>query len=290
MRSLPVVRISAALALCVALGGASRRESFAESEAQQRSQSFAGARSLVVDNWRGAITVTAHDGDRLELGLTETVEARTPEDLARARREVKLELGAEGGAVRAVVDGPFRCRDGSWGFSGRQHERQYRVTYDFAVRVPRAIALDLSTVDAGEVRVAGTRGDFAVRNVNGGVEMIDVAGSGSAAAVNGEVRVRFARNPAAACSFKSVNGDVEVAFRPGLRADFFFDTMNGEAYSDFPFVLQPLPARLAADPEREDGMRVYRSQRVYAVRVAGGGPPIELETLNGDILIRNQER
>ena len=287
MRSLPVVRLSAGLALFLVLGGAGRRESLPLAESRRLSESFAGARSLVVDNWRGAITVAAHDGERLELEIAETVAARSPEDLARARREVTLELGADGGAVRAVVDGPFRCRDGSWGSWGRRGELPYRVTYDFTVQVPRAIDLDLRTVDEGEVRVEGTRGGFAVRNVNGGVELADVGGAGRAEAVNGAVRVRFARNPTAACVFKSVNGDVDVAFRPGLAADFFFDTMNGEAYSDFPFVLQPLPAR---HQEERNGMRVYRSERVYAVRVAGGGPEIELETLNGDILIRNRER
>ena len=92
--------------------------------------------------------------------------------------------------------------------------------------------------------------------------------------------------PTGACDFSTVNGDVDVSLRPGLAADAQVKTMNGEAWSDFPFTT--LPAAEVVRSER-GGKTVFRSQSAK-LRIAGGGPLLSFETLNGDILIRRVER
>ena len=153
---------------------------------------------------------------------------------------------------------------------------------DFMIQVPRAIDIELRTVNSGEVRVRDVKGRYLVRNVNGGIEMQRVAGSGTAHTVNGPVRVSFTENPREGSSFKSVNGDIELRFAAGLSADFRFKTFNGGIYSDY--AVTALPPR-SIEQVNQGGKRIYRADRFTSARVGSGGAEITLENLNGDIRI-----
>jgi DUF4097 and DUF4098 domain-containing protein YvlB len=174
-----------------------------------------------------------------------------------------------------MVDGPFRH-----GSSG------YHAAYDFTLRVPKDIRLDLRTVNRSKITVRGTSGDFAISNVNGGIEMNDVQGSGTVHTVNGPVKVIFARNPAGPTSFKSVNGTLDVSFRPGLNADVKMKTLNGGLFTDFPVSELPIAG---TQTEWRNGKFVFRN-RMAGVRIGAGGPELSFETLNGDVLIKNREK
>src|SRR5260370_32982266 len=104
--------------------------------------------------------------------------------------------------------------------------------YDFEIKVPAATVLLLGAVNSGEVRVDNTTGDFDVGNVNGGIEMNEVAGSGPVHTVNGKISAVFSRNPAKECSFKTINGAIEASFRPNLSADVRVKTVTRHAYTD----------------------------------------------------------
>jgi DUF4097 and DUF4098 domain-containing protein YvlB len=126
-----------------------------------------------------------------------------------------------------------------------------------------------------------------VRNVNGDIEMNNVAGSGTARTVNGPVIVSFRQNPRENSDFKTVNGNVELRFAHDLSADFRFKTFNGGIYSDFP--VTALPVR-AIQAEHKGGKAVYRADRFTGARVNAGGPEIQIENLNGDIrILENHE-
>jgi DUF4097 and DUF4098 domain-containing protein YvlB len=192
----------------------------------------------------------------------------------------------EGGLVQLTADGPFRCHcaDNSVSFHGRQ---LYDFAYDFKIRVPRDVALDLRTVNKSHISVEGTAGDFKINNVNGGIEMREIEGSGSVHTVNGPVKVTFARNPRGASSFKSVNGTLDVSFRSGLNADVKMKTFNGGMYTDFPVTTLPLESN---PPEHVNGKIVFRRNRMTGVRIGSGGPELSFDTLNGDVLIKNREK
>ena len=246
-----------------------------------------GVRDLVIDNVSGNIEVSAGTGADVEVEVTRTFKAWSEERLAIARREVKLEVTQEGGLLRYLVDGPFRCHSNGGGncvnFDGHQ---LYSFRYDFKVRVPRSIKLELYAVNSSHIKVEGTAGDFKISNVNGGIEMLDIEGQGSVHTVNGPVVVTFARNPTGAVSFKSVNGKLDVAFRSALNADLKLKTFNGGLYTDFDVSNQPLTVQ----PEQVNGKFVWRRNRATSVRAGAGGPELSFETLNGDVLIKNREK
>ena len=273
-----------------------------DSERIQRSLNFTGAgpHRLDIDNVTGSIQVAAYDGNAVELNVTRTLEAATQERLEAARKEVTLDIREDPSLISLYVDGPFRdCNcgrdrnrnrddDGDRRRNGsRWRDRQYEVRYDFVLKVPRQVGLTLSTVNRGDIKIEGTTGDFEVTNVNGGIEMLDIAGSGRVGTINKDVKIVFRTNPSGPSSFKTLNGDVVVTFQPPLTADLRMKTFNGGMYTDFDTTALPT---LTPVSERKNGKFVYKSDRAAGVRVGGGGPELRFETLNGDIRILQRRK
>ncbi|HET9767587.1 MAG TPA: hypothetical protein VFS60_12110 [Thermoanaerobaculia bacterium] len=254
----------------------------ARDRTEQSFQLPAGAGKVVVDNVAGNVRARAVDGDTVRIVAVQQAHATSAANLEVARREMPLRLSQHGDTVIAFVDSPFRDERGR--LQGPWDDLPYRVLYDVEVEVPRRAAVELSTVLDGDVELAGTDGAFLVRNVNGAVGVRDVGGAGKAITVNGELAVRFRRNPNGPCEFGNVNGDVDVTFQPGLAAEVRFKTLNGEGWSDFPYTLVPL--RPEVSESRRDGRYVIKSDWSQGIRIGNGGPQLSFGTVNGDVLIR----
>ena len=239
-----------------------------------------GERKLIVENINGTIKVTGDSGQDVRAVIRETITADTPEILATARNEVRVEMKQEGNTVRLYLDGPWRDR--------REHRRNegYRFRHEFEVQVPRDIDIEVKTVNAGKpLEVTNVRGNFTVRNVNGGIEMKDVAGQGSAETVNGPINVSFVQNPRQPSSFKTVNGAIEVAFQPDLSADMRLSTLHGDGWTDFEY--QPLAAAVETQTDKSGkGFRFRISDRNKRLRIGSGGIEHSFQTVNGSITIR----
>jgi hypothetical protein len=261
-----------------------------DTERVQRSLAFTGSGPyrLEIDNVFGSIEIAAHDSQAVELTVTKTLSARTAERLEAARREVTLDVKEEPGLISFFVNGPFRdC----WQ-QQREHrgwrDTGYRVRHDFVLRVPRRIALYLRTVNNGDIKIEGTSGEFDVANVNGGIEMLDIEGTGKVHSVNKDLRVVFRANPSAPSSFGSVNGDLIICFQPTLAANLRLKTFNGGLYTDFDTTMG-LPAMVPVS-ERRGGKFIYKTDKSVGVRVGAGGPELRFETLNGDIRILQRQK
>lgn len=242
-----------------------------------------GPGEVVVDNVFGPIKVIGYGGKDVLLVAHKTVYAKSEDKAARAQEEVKLDIQEKGRTVDIYVDGPFRER-GRRGFHSWR-DPGYEVHYAFELKVPFKTDVAVSTVTDGDVEVGGVEGEFDVHNVNGKVRLTDVAGSGGAETVNGELRVGFRSVPSGRCTFKTLNGDLVLTLPEGTSADFRLKTFNGDAYSDFP--VTSLPARPPVRNESK-GKFVYKSDRSFGVRTGKGGPEIALDTMNGDILIKKR--
>lgn len=256
-------------------------------EKQTIQKTFSSAKRIEVDNVNGSIRVVGYGGREVQLTVYETLTADSKEKLEQARQEIKLDISTPSeGTLRLYVDGPFRCkcRDGSVSF--HEHEPGYTFRHEFEIKAPRDAAIYLRNVNGGAIKVEDIAGDYDVKNINGGVEMLETAGSGKAYSLNGGLKVLFRSNPRAESYFGSLNGRVELFFQPNLSADLRMKTFNGGIYSDFE--VTPLPAR-AATTERRDGKLVYRADRFTSGRVGNGGPEIKLDGFNGDIRILKRQ-
>jgi hypothetical protein len=250
--------------------------------------SGATLRRLQVDNVFGTIRVRAHGAPTVVMTARERLVAADPSWAERARAEVELQASESDGVVDLYVDGPFRGCDCDRDRAGertrwRRGERvRYTVAYDFEILVPAGLELELSTVNDGDIRVEGVRGELDLSNVNGGIDVDGAQGGGRIVTVNGDVTVRFAAGPARAASFETVNGDIEVRYATEPDADVYLKTMWGDLRTEFPFEELPVTPEVE---RREDGRFVIRSEQWSAVRLGAGGPKLSFETLNGDVVI-----
>jgi hypothetical protein len=237
---------------------------------------------LEVDNVWGSIRVTGYDGAAVEMVANKTIRAATQDKLQAARQEAKLDIQDKTNTISIFVDQPGHERS-TRNFS-RSHwdDPGYEVAYDFQIRVPRAAAVHVWTINDGDIRVENTTGDFEVHNINGDVDVDGVSGSGSARTINGRVKVKFDNNPRQESSFASINGDIEVTFQRNLSADLRFKTFHGGVFTDFQTTGLPTAP---ATPERRNGKFVYKSNGFSSVRVGNGGPEMEFEGFNGEIRI-----
>ena len=199
----------------------------------------------------------------------------------RPREEVSLDITEDGNTIELYVDGPFRQSEDRKNVK-MTGDPGYEVHYDFDIKIPFQTELCLHTVTEGQISVKNFVGDFDIKNVNGRIIMTDISGSGIAHTVNGKVEASFVENPKTDCSFKTLNGDVRLLFQPGLSADFRIKSFTGDAFSDF--AVSYLPSK-PGTTYRDKGKYVYKSDKMTGIRIGKGGPEIEMDTMNGDILI-----
>jgi hypothetical protein len=283
------VSILASLLALAALPGGAHAELPDNVETTHHTLHFSGSdpHVLEVRTIFGAIAVEAYDGKDVELTVRKTIRAKNPEQLAAAQRDVKLELADSAGTVSAIgryiyghscgVDpGPY---DRKW--------PQYAVVFDFTIRVPRDTQLVLCAVNESVVTVKGTRADFDISNVNGRIDLTEIAGSGEVVTVNGGIKASFVAAPRSNSRFRTVNGDLVLTMPTTFAADLDMKTFNGGLFTDFEVTPRPIKMSL---PERKDGKLVYETNPYATVRIGNGGPVITLDTLNGDVRVLRRTR
>lgn len=236
---------------------------------------------VAVNNVWGPISVKGISGNIVKARIHKTIEARSGQQRQLAIEEVVLDISMEDNLLEFYVDGPFRehhpkNRDRHW------HSRKYHVIYNFELEVPRDVSVDIQTVNDGDIIIEGIHGNYHVENINGGICMKGLRGSGKAYALNEDLICTFDRNPERNSRFGSLNGDVRLYFQDPLSAQFAMKTFNGDAFTDF------ILTHVASDPEiieKKNGKTVYKFIHRYCAQAGKGGPRIELDGFNGDLLI-----
>ncbi len=268
----------------LAAGAADWRDwKYEDNETLTRSFDVRGSgRKLLVDNISGFIHVTGYDGTQIQVNVHKHIQARSPEAVQDAKRDVKLDMSQQGSFVRLYEDGPFRGSNGT-NYRGEDYYG-YRVNFDYEIQVPRETELSLKNITS-EITVKRTIGNFEIHGLNGGIDMDEVAGSGTVRTLNGKLRVAFAKNPERDTEFHTLNGAMDVYFKEPLNADLHFKTLNGGVYADFD--VTPLPGVTQASEQR-NGKFYYRSNRNGSARAGKGGPALTFDGLNGAIRLHTK--
>jgi len=246
-----------------------------------------GERAVEIENVFGSVHVVGGTGDQIEVVIRQEITADDAAALARAKDEVRLDVEETAGRLTLSQDGPFRDEDGRTG-RHRRHgwDRDYEVSWDWEVTLPRDASLSVSTVNGGSVRVENIDGPLDAANVNGDVRLTEVGGRTEAATVNGDVEVVFAETLEQPAEFATVNGQIDLSFPRGFGAELEFTTLHGEVYSDFEVDSRPSAAKVETERGRHGSS--YRIGGETVVVLGGGGPKLSCSTVNGDILIRER--
>ena len=283
-------RLVMAAALCAAAGcvaGAAQGLQRDERKESRRLQfTGTGTRTLDAGTFSGSIRVSGDGGSDVRVEAVTKVEAETTEALQAALRDLVLETQEQGATVSVSVrhgDRPRCGESGTWRGEAWWDRRRYDATVSLTVQVPRDVRVRLCAVNGEEVVVSGIDGDYDVNNVNGGVRLDGLRGSGRATTVNGGITASFAAAPRGESLFKTVNGGIAVTFPRDLSADLRLKSFNGEIYTDFDTTALPV----APEPARRAGLPrlVYKTRGFTNVRVGAGGPALTFDTMNGDVRI-----
>lgn len=244
----------------------------------------AGTR-VVVEGISGGIRARGYAGDRVHVLVKEELEGDRQSDLDQARREIVLRIETGEQEIHLYVDTPWRDHDGR---SKKREHRDYSFNHDFELEVPYGSRLDLRTVNNGAIRVDDTRGVVELHNVNGPIEALGVSGIRGVKTVNGPITLGFDTVPDEGGEVSTVNGSIELTFPSTPNARLTLKTFNGSLYTDFDYRYRPTVRR--TEVSRSNGRYVYSSKGLTAIALGDGSAEWSLNTLNGSIYIRKQDR
>ncbi|MBW3564201.1 MAG: hypothetical protein KY459_05710 [Acidobacteria bacterium] len=256
-----------------------------DTERSRFDQSFPadGVRSIVIDNIYGPMTITTGAASIRVAAEIKAIGGRRS-SASGVLAEWPLVIERKGSALEVLVDAPMRCSDRGWRCSHDSDDRDRgRAEYAFTIEVPDGITVEARTIE-GDVDLRGTVDEFILRNVNGGVFFEGDARGGSASTVNGPVAGRFRTTPTVDSKYSSVNDEIDLYFPPALDALFAISTLNGEILTDFDW--QATSVAEMERTRREGTKWVVRNAGRTGVRIGSGATRIEIDTLNGDIMIR----
>lgn len=245
-----------------------------------------------VCNIEGDVEVEAYDGNTIEVEVKKRIRARSAEDIAEGMKDVQVDFTQGEGFVRARLSTPqneYRDKDDvlacGWNWNGNNRERvHYKFRLDFKVKVPRGISVKISTVNQSNLYISGVKGQVYANNVNGDVELKDIANDTKAHTVNGRIRVNYTRMPAAFADFETINGDIEIYTPEDASGIYSFETRNGEVYSDLDFTKRLAPKMVAE--KGKNGGSMYKVANSNSYQVGKGSAEIAFKTFNGNIRIR----
>jgi hypothetical protein len=214
-----------------------------------------------------------------------------------AGREVVIEASAgDEGRIRSDRgrDGMKRIPNTALGLEAEEDGNRVSISADswskpieLRIEVPAGSALELSTVNGGDIEVENVSGELELSNTNGEIHAKEVKGPVSANTVNGDISIVFlASTVPAPMAFSTLNGDVDVTLPATFKADVRMRSDNGEIYSDFEIAMNS--AKPDIEEKREGGKYRLVVAREMTGKIDGGGPELFLKTFNGDILLRRR--
>lgn len=212
----------------------------------------------------GSIMAGPASGSRIEVAATKRGRRNKPEEV-----QVKVVEHAGGVTICAVYPTPEGARPNECapGGGGRMSVRNNDVNVDFTVKVPRDAKLVLTTVN-GAVDASGLGGDVEATTVNGSVKLV-TAGVARAETVNGSLHIVMGRADwTDTLKFETVNGSIRIDFPASLSANVDAEVVNGSIDSDF----------------EVSGGKATR--RKLTGTIGRGGRALELETVNGSVVLR----
>lgn len=243
-----------------------------------------------VCNIEGDVEVEAYDGKTIEVEVEKRIRAKRASDVAEGMEDVNVDFVQSEGFVRARLSTPqntFREKDDSlscgWNWNQKSDRVYYRYRLDFKVKVPRGISVKISTVNNSDLYINGVKGQIYANNVNGDVELTDIANDTKAHTVNGRIKVTYTSMPKEFADFETINGDIEVYTADQGAGIYSFDTQYGEVYSDLDFSKKLAPKMVANKGKR--GGSMYKISNSNSYQVANGSAEMGFKTMNGTIRV-----
>ena len=260
-----VRRLAAAAALLVISGTAAAQAQDLEWLARDVEWQVAVERgdAVTIRNVNGTITARATNASQVRVRVRKEADDDDPDAV-----RIEVVEDARGVLICAVYPSrrgrdPNRCARGD---DYRMSVRNNDVKVHFTIEVPAGVGLEARTIN-GDIEAAGMSAGVEARTVNGDIA-VDGSGAVSTETVNGDIAARLTSGPTEDLRFRTTNGGIRLVLPDGTEADVDISTVNGAIDTEF-----PLTIRGRWGPKSASG------------EIGGGGPDIELRTVNGSIAL-----
>ncbi|MEL6447223.1 MAG: hypothetical protein AAFQ62_04670 [Pseudomonadota bacterium] len=240
-----------------------------------------GNPSLTIDNIWGNISIKPGASDEITMSIRSVRTADDAVSFERSLELIPLRIAQEGDDVYLRV--------------GRDQEKWWndyrcdgcRLHVDLEITVPVSTALDVKTVNDGDVRIWGVEGRVTAANVNGSITTKGVTQCTNVETINGDVEVTFTQSPSTDCRIETLNGDIALDMAPGADANLAVSLFNGKILSEVDLA----PREMAATVERrtKNGRNHYDIEQLAGLRLGRGGKTLTLKSLNGDVLVARSQ-
>lgn len=223
-----------------------------------RTYPLAAGGEVRIVNTNGRIEVEAADGNSVEVRAERIARAATDEGARELlpRITIKEDISPDRVSIETERLGGIMIGAG------------YEVRYH--VRAPKAATVDVTNTN-GAVLVTGLAGKVAAHTTNGSVTTKNLTGPVDARTTNGSVNVDLASVKSGRIAVRTTNGSVTLNVPDDAKADVVATWTNGG--------INVSNVKMEVSE---------RSRRRFEGRINGGGAPIDLQTTNGGIRIRNR--
>lgn len=255
---------------------------------------------LRVFNVNGSIDVEGYDGDEIKVKAVNKVMADSMEFIEEGLSEIGLKFEESGNEILVYLDSPFTYIDKDSGNiwhsdtcwkrddCSRKHVRKkYRYHMNIKVMVPNNTNLEVSTINNGDITVTDIDAkSLTVNNINGAIDLVDVAGKTYVNAINKDINIYYSKNPSEDSTYESINGDINISFAGEPNAEVIYQTMHGDMFTSFDVAMMA-PMVQQSSKQKEHGIQ-YKLDANSRLKIGDGGPEYRFETLNGDIKLQSQ--
>lgn len=277
------------MALCLSAGMLYAQQ---HSDTIEKSISLANEpeHELLIKNINGSVKVEGYSGNTIEVTAKRVIRAKSEKKRQEGIADISLGVKEENGRVVIYMEAPFaklEKSNGGWNYNVHHDNIGYDYELQLELKVPDQLQLEVSTVKGEVVRVQNFAGVLRARNVNGAVELEQVSGNSSAKTINGAITANMHSIPQAEIKYETINGDIRLFFPPSLAADIDFNILNGDFYTDFEDVVHK-GRSLHKGKAKGGGAKVYRVDKKSLLSINGGGNPLQLKTISGDIYLQKQ--
>jgi len=259
-------------------------------------EKVSASNTLILANINGSVKVQGYDGDKILIEAERIIKAKTEARLEQGKTEMQLQqidrvdtlIVYVGGGCNHFGYRTNRRHNNGWSYqwdcNNGDCNPPYDYTFNFTVKVPNGINIEVSTVNDGNVTVENVKGKVKAENVNGAIRLTALAGQTYASTINGDVDVEYSRNPNEDSRYYSLNGDINALFVKGLAANMTFKSFNGDLYTN----VQNLQSMSAIIEKKQDKDGTNLKIGGNRFKVGNGGAVLDFETFNGDVIVKEK--
>ena len=292
MKTTKLILLTFALTWSVGLAAQSRSETISKTLKFEQTNAN---NVLYLANVNGNITVEGYNGSEIRVEAIKKVSAKTEARLEAAFGEVEVGVldrmdtiflyvkgvcGQFGFQTQRWSDEPRR-----WGYDWNNCEQSFDYKIDFKIQVPSSINVYASTINDGDVLIAGMNSSISAKNINGSIEVKEAQNLVYAHTINGDVDIDCQSLPAKKARYYTLNGDINFNYPRNLSAEFSFKSYNGEMFTNIPD-LTYLPPQIEKKESKGDRGIKYELDGKTVIKARNGGVRLDFETFNGDVYVK----